>query len=146
MRRPILVLLAFVTALLVAGLVLALGVVAPDIRGLDSDRMERVRFFASAFFASGYGPAVALLLSIAAIALAEAAHIRSVLYYGIAGALIGLAAAYNVDLSDALENTTDIAPTIFGRTIATTSGIAGGLVYWWIMHRNAGRWRSEQVR
>ena len=137
MRRFPIIILAFLIALLAAGIVLAVGVLAPDFLGLDADRMERIRFFGGAFFQTGYGPAIALLLSAGAIGLAEATRIRTVFYYGIVGALIGLASAYSVDLSAALENTTDIAPVIFGRTSAAAAGLVGGLVYWFIAVRRA---------
>jgi hypothetical protein len=68
-----------------------------------------------------------------------------VLYYSIGGALIGLASFYSADLSSVLENTTDIAPVGHGLLLAVAAGIVGGLIYWWIAGRNAGRRRSEQV-
>jgi hypothetical protein len=119
-------------ALLAAGVALALGVVASD---ADADTMERIRFFAGAFFATGYGPAIALLLTLAAIALAATVRIRSVLYYVVAGALIGLASSYSVDLSDALENTTDITPVNYPLVLGAVAGAIGGLVYWAMTRR-----------
>jgi hypothetical protein len=114
-------------ALLAVGVTLALGVAASDTEG---DAMERIRFFAGAFFATGYGPAIALLLTLAAIALAAAVRIRSVLYYVVVGALTGLASSYSVDLSDALENTTDITPVNYPLLLGAVAGAIGGLVYW----------------
>ena len=119
-------------ALLAAGVALALGVVASDV---EAEAMERIRFFAGAFFATGYGPAVALLLTLAAIALAATVRIRSVLYYVVAGALIGLASSYSVDLSDALENTTDITPVNYPLVLGAVAGAIGGLVYWAMTRR-----------
>jgi hypothetical protein len=136
-RRFPLMLVAFLVALLAAGVVLAVGVLAPDFLGVDSDRMERIRFFGAAFFTTGYGPAFALLLALAAVVVGEAVRMRSVLYYVVVGAMIALATAYNVDLSAALENTTDIEPVIFGKTVAAAAGLLGGLVYWAIAVRRA---------
>ena len=143
--RLFVVLLAFLIAGIAATVVLAVGVVAPDFSGIDSDPIERVLFFGSAFLADSYGGATALLPALAAIVVAEVAHMRNVLYYGIAGALIGLAAFYSVDLSDALENTPDIAPVSHGLMLAAIAGVVGGLVYWWIAGRKAGRWRNGQA-
>jgi hypothetical protein len=129
--------LAFLLAGLAAGIVLAVGVIASD---LDADRLERVRFFASAFLATVSGPAIALLGIVAAAVLAAALRIRNVLYYVMAGAAIGLASSYSVDLSEALENTTDIVPIGNPLTLAATAGLVGGLVYWAILGRlTAGR-------
>jgi hypothetical protein len=137
--RLVVIFLGFLIAIMAAGIVLAIGVVAPDFSGIDSDPIERVMFFASAFLADSYGGATALLPALAAIVLAEIAHMRNVLYYGFVGALIALAAFYSVDLSDALENTTDIAPVGHGLMLAAIAGIVGGLVYWLIAGRNSGR-------
>ncbi|HET7678725.1 MAG TPA: hypothetical protein VFK79_01150 [Xanthobacteraceae bacterium] len=143
--RIFVILFAFLLASLAAGMVLALGVVASDF-GIDSDPVERVLFFGSAFLPESYAGATALLPALAAIVLAEGARIRGVLYYGVGGALIGLAAFYSIDLSEALENTTDITPVGHGLELVGAAGIVGGLVYWLIAGRNAGRWRSEQAQ
>jgi hypothetical protein len=124
---------AFFIALLGAAVALALGVIASD---TDADPVERVRFFAAEFFASGLGPAVALLLALAAIALGAAGRIRTILYYVVAGALVGLASSYSVDLSDALENTTDVPPVSFPLTLGAVAGLIGGLVFWAVAGRH----------
>ena len=140
--RLIVIFFAFWLAILAAGLALALGVVAPDFSGIDSDPIERVFFFGFAFFAASYAGAAALLPAFCGIVLAEAVRIRSVLYYAGVGALIGLGAFYSVDLSAALENTTDIAPVSHTLELAAASGIVGGLVYWLLAGRRAGAWHA----
>lgn len=142
--RLFVIFFAFIIAALAAGLALAFGLVAPDFRGIDSDPIERIFFFGSAFVATGYAVATALLPSVLAIAIAEAVRIRSVLFYALGGALIGLAAFYSVDMSDILENTTDIAPVGHGIELAAAAGIVGGIVYWLIAGRRAGAWRGAQ--
>src|SRR3979409_809467 len=106
--RLVVIFLGFLVAIMTAGIVLAVGVAAPDCSGIDSDPIERVSFFGFAFLAASYAGATALLPALAAIVLAAVAHMRNVRYYGFFGALIGLAAFYSVDLSAALEDTTDI--------------------------------------
>ena len=51
---------------------------------------------------------------------------------------------HSVDLSTALENTTDITPVGHGLEIVAAAGIVGGLVYWLIAGRNAGAWREPR--
>jgi hypothetical protein len=143
--RILVILVAFLVACMAAAVVLAIGVAAPDFSGIDSDPVERVSFFGFAFLATGYGVAAALLPALIAILLAEIAGIRSVLYYGLAGALLGLASFYSVDLSAALENTTDIAPVAYGLPLAAAAGLVGGLVYWLIAGRKVGQWRGDQA-
>jgi hypothetical protein len=131
--RPAVPFLAFAAALLAAAITLALGSMAPD-----SDQLERIRFFAAAFLATGYGPAIALLGAIVGSIAAVMLRIRSVIYYVIAGGLTGLAAALSVDLSEALENTTDIPPIGFPLALAAVAGIVGGLAFWAIAGRRFG--------
>ena len=79
------------------------------------------------------------------IVIAEAARLRSFLYYGIGGALVGLASYYGSDISVRLENTTDVAPVANALQLAAAAGIIGGLVYWLIAGRNAGRGREPKA-
>ena len=70
---------------------------------------------------------------------------RSFLYYGVGGALVGLASYYGTDISVRLENTTDVTPVANALQLAAAAGIIGGLVYWLIAGRNAGRWRESRA-
>jgi hypothetical protein len=126
------ILVAFLIAVAVAVILVALGTVMSE---TDLSMTERIEFFGAAFLQTGTGPAVALVLSLAGIALAEAMGIRSVLYYILGGLVVGFATSWSVDLSDALENTTDIAPIAFAKTMATIAAGVGGLVYWAIAVR-----------
>jgi len=143
--RLFVIVLAFLIAVAAAGMVLAIGVVASDFSGIDSDTVERVSFFGSALLVESFGGAAVLLPALAAIVLAEAARIRSVVYYGLAGAFIGLGSFYTIDLASELEDTTDIAPVGHGLALVLAAGVVGGLLYWLIAGRNAGRRRNEQV-
>ena len=135
LTRSFVIVIAFLIAGLAADITLAVGIIASDI---DADRLERVRFFASAFLATGYGPAIGFGLPVLAIVVAEAVRIRSVFYYAIGGAVIGLVTSYSVDLSEALENTTDITPLDYPLVLGAAAGIVGGLMYWAIAGRYAG--------
>jgi hypothetical protein len=79
-----------------------------------------------------------------AIVIGEAARLRNFLYYGVGGAVVGLASYYGTNISVRLENTTDVAPVTNALQLAAAAGIVGGLVYWLIAGRNAGRWREPR--
>ena len=143
--RIIVVVFALILAMVAAGITLAIAIVAPDWAGVDADPVERLSFFIVSFFATSFVGAVAILPAALLIVIAEAARLRSFLYYGVGGALVGLASYYGSDISVRLENTTDVAPVANALQLAAAAGIIGGLVYWLIAGRNAGRWREPKA-
>src|SRR5215467_14535011 len=118
--RIIVIFFALVVAIMIAGITLAIGIIAPDWTGVDSDPFERVSFFVISFFATSF------------------------IYYGVGGALVGLASYFGSNISVRLENTTDVAPVGNALQLAAAAGIIGGIVYWLIAGRNAGRWREPR--
>jgi fumarate reductase subunit D len=143
--RIIVIFFALMVAIVAAGIVLAVGIVAPDWGGVDSDPFERVSFFIISFFATSFVGAVAILPALVVVVITEAARLRHILYYGVGGALVGLASYYGSDISIRLENTTDVAPVGNALQLAAAAGIVGGIVYWLIAGRNAGRWRDPRA-
>ena len=143
--RIIVIVFALILAIIAAGITLAIAIVAPDWAGVDADPVERLSFFIVSFFATSFVGAVAILPAALLIVIAEAARLRSFLYYGVGGALVGLASYYGSDISVRLENTTDVAPVANALQLAAAAGIIGGLVYWLIAGRNAGRWREPKA-
>ena len=141
--RIIVIIFGLLVAVIVAGIALAIGIVAPDWAGVDSDPFERVMFFVVSFFATSFVGAVAILPAALVIAISEAARMRSFIYYGVGGALVALASYYGSDISVQLENTTDVTPVANTLQLAAAAGILGGLTYWLIAGRNAGRWREQ---
>ena len=142
--RIIVIFFGLVVAIMIAGVTLVIGIIAPDWSGVDSDPVERVMFFIASFFATSLVGAVAILPALIVIMFAEIARMRSFLYYGVGGALIGLASYFGSDISVRLENTTDVAPVNNALQLAAAAGIIGGLAYWLIAGRNAGRWRKPR--
>ena len=140
--RILVIIFGLLVAIVVAGITLAIGIVAPDWAGADSDPLERVAFFVVSFFATSYVGAVALLPAALVIAISEVARMRSFIYYGVGGALVALASYYGSDISLQLENTTDVTPVANALQLAAAAGILGGLAYWLIAGRNAGGWRE----
>lgn len=139
--RIVVIFFALIVASMAAGVALTIGIVAPD--WLDSDPVERVLFFTASFFATSYIGTVAMAPALLFIILAEALRIRSFIYYGIAGALVGLASYFGSNVSMQLENTTDVTPVGHALQLAAAAGIIGGVVYWLIAGRRAGAWRAS---
>ena len=144
--RIIVIIFGLLVAIIVAGITLAIGIVLPEWATMDSDPVERVIFFFAAFFATSYVGAVAIFPAALVIVILEAVGMRSFLYYGIGGALVALASYYGSDISVQLENTTDVTPVANTLQLAAAAGILGGLAYWLIAGRNAGRWRGPHER
>ena len=143
--RILVIIFGLAIAIIVAGITLALGIVLPEWAAMDSDPIERVIFFFVAFFATGLVVTFALLPAVLVIVVSEVARMRSFIYYGVGGALVALAAYYGSDISVQLENTTDVTPVANTLQLAAAAGILGGLAYWLIAGRNAGRWRERDV-
>jgi hypothetical protein len=142
--RIIVIIFGFFAATIVAGVTLAVGIVLPEWVSMESDPVERVIFFFAAFFATSLVGAVSILPAALLIVISEAARMRSFIYYGVAGALVALASYFGADISVQLENTTDVPPVANALQLAAAAGILGGLAYWLIAGRNAGRWRGPR--
>jgi len=140
--RIIVIAIALIVASMVAGIALAIGIIAPDWPWLDSDPVERVMFFAVSFFATSFIGATAFVPAVLLIIVAEIMHLRSLLYYAAAGAVVGLASYFGSNVEMRLENTTDVSPAFHPLQLAAAAGILGGLAYWLLAGRNAGRWRE----
>jgi H+/Cl- antiporter ClcA len=140
--RIIVIAFALIVASIIAGIALAIGIVAPDRSWLDSDPIERVMFFTVSFFATSFIGATAFVPAVLLVAVAEIMRLRRVLYYAAAGAVVGLASYFGSNVELRLENTTDVSPVFHPLQLAAAAGIIGGLVYWLLAGRNAGRWRE----
>lgn len=141
--RILAIFVGFLVAILAAGITLGIGIVAPDWAGVDSDPFERVTFFVVSFFATSFVGAVAFVPALIVIIFAEIARMRSFIYYGVGGALVALVSYYGSDISLRLENTTDVPPVANALQLVAAAGIIGGLAYWLVAGRTAGRWREK---
>ena len=140
--RIIVIAVALIVASMVAGITLAVGIIAPDWPWLDSDPVERVMFFVVSFFATSFIGATAFVPALLLIVVAEIMRLRRLLYYAAAGAVVGLTSYYGSNVELRLENTTDVSPAFHPLQLAAAAGIIGGLAYWLLAGRNAGRWRE----
>ena len=140
--RLFVIFFSLILAIVAAGFALALGVMLPDVVTLSTDPVEHFTFFAASFFATSFVGYVAFVPALVLIAIAETFNIRSIFYYAIAGAGIGLFAYYGSNISVAVENSTDMPPVAFSLQLVAAAGIIGGFVYWLFAGRNAGRWKN----
>jgi hypothetical protein len=137
--RVFVVLFAFLLASAVAGLVIALGLLPPELDELVLMRGAHAGFgmatAIAAFVVSGY----ALIPAMLCIVLAEAFRLRSFLFYAGFGAVSALLIANgsNVWIDGAP------AASFAGREqeVFAAAGIAAGLTYWALAGRRAGAWR-----
>ena len=140
--RMFVIFFALLLAIFAAGLALAIGVMVPDLVTVTTDPIEHFTFFATSFFATGFVGYVAFVPALVLIAIAETFDIRSIFYYAIGGAAIGLFAYYGSNISVALENTTDLPPVALrpaarrGRRHHRRLRLLAG------RGRKAGRWKN----
>jgi len=136
--RLVAIISGFVVAILAAGLVLTLAIVFPAwsdlVIGEYDEGVAGVMMTFGFVFVSGY----ALLPAIVLIAVAEIFSIRTILYYAIAGALLGLVVMISLGGFD--PNLLTVNGFARRETeIVIGAGIVGALAYWLIAGRGAGR-------
>jgi hypothetical protein len=143
--RIVVILFALWLAYMAAGLAFAAGMVVPDIGVMDYDPIERWIVFGVGFITTSIAVTIAILPTFLLVAIAEGLRLRSFLFYGVCGGLIGALVYFSTDTTTIMENSTDIAPIRFSLQLAAAAGILGGLVYWLIAGRNAGRWMDYRA-
>jgi hypothetical protein len=139
--RTLVVLFACLLASLAAGLVVSLAVLIPMIGDLALGPYEQGAFGVMVAFGAIFVSAYALVPVLLVIVCAEAFSIRALLFYALAGGLLGCMLYLNFSGWDGRAFTTGG----FARReleIMAAAGIVAGLVYWAIAGRKAGRWRE----
>lgn len=138
--RSFAILAGFIGACVAADLIVVVAALYPDWSDIHLGPMDRVEFGVIAALAFVFVSALAFVPALVAVVVAETWSFRSILYYAIAGAVVGFvgyAGLVNFDLDR-------IGATSYFRRemeIMIGAGIVGGLVYWLIAGRNAGAWR-----
>jgi hypothetical protein len=138
--RLIVVFLAFLAASFVAGMIVVVAVLFPELSDLGDEIDQtslNIMFGFGFIFISGF----ALLPAAIIVAITEAFYIRSALAYGLGGALVGLACYLGLVPFDT-ESLRFEGIVRRHLEIMTGAGIVAGLVYWLIAGRNAGAWRT----
>jgi hypothetical protein len=141
--RLFVIFFAFLIASMAAGMTIAFGLLGSEWQVLQSDPVARGSFWVVSFFGTSFAGAAAFLPLLLLAIVAEAFRLRSVLFYALAGAVIGVFAYYGSGLGNPYEESIDQAgPLTRGVELAIAAGAVFGLVYWLIAGRKAGVWRG----
>jgi hypothetical protein len=133
--RILAIVFAFLVASMAAALVLVIGMAASGWNDLLAGAADTVGLAIVAGFGAVFISGFALLPVLLIILVAEGFGWRSALFYAAAG--LALALFFHYGLID------EVTPSGFRtREIMAGAGIAGGLVYWALAGRNAGKWRE----
>jgi len=138
--RLFVILLAFLAACLVAGIIVVGTVLIPELSNFEDptdpgafDVVLGLGFI----FISGFALLPAMVIAL----ITEAFSIRSALAYAIGGGLVGLACYLGLVPFD--PDTLRFEGIVRRHLeIMTGAGIVAGFVYWLIAGRNAGAWRA----
>lgn len=142
--RLLIVILAYVMACIAASVVLTLGTLAPQWDQIAPQGLPSVALWWVIGVGSAVIGVIALLPSFLVIAIAEGFAWRSIVLYGVLGAVLALALAYGIDFARYLGGPDRVATRT--QEVFAASGIAGGLVYWLFAGRRAGAWKSPMER
>jgi hypothetical protein len=139
--RLFVVLLAFLAACLVAGMIVIGAVLFPEFSDLGSGPVDpgalNIVLGFGFIFISGF----ALLPAMIVAAITEAFYVKSALAYAVGGGLVGLACYLGLVPFD--PDTLSFDGVVRRHLeIMTGAGIVAGMVYWMIAGRNAGAWRE----
>jgi len=140
--RSIVIAFAFLVSCMVAAFVVAYGLVAPE---LSEFKGSPEFFLVFLFFGGAAGlvtPFYVFAPSFVAILIAEMFSLRSVLYYGLGGALIGALAYFMSDVTARVAGQGTVVPITQELQWLTAAGIIAGFVYWALAGRSAGRWKE----
>lgn len=146
LARIMLILLAYLFACFAASGVLTLGTLSQDWSdfnrlGADDPQLQSIAVWTVVVLGGFVIAAVAFLPTLIAVVLVEGLALRSMVIYGVLGALLALALAYGLDFAGYVV----VRDSADGRQheVLAAAGIAGGLVYWLIAGRRAGAWTQK---
>jgi hypothetical protein len=139
-------LIGFAAASFAAAAIMSVGIAAPfwataALSGYEGQGLW-IATWVTSFIVAGFAFLPAFLVML----IAESFRLRSILFYALAGAAIGLMysplgagiAQWWIEFNDQVISRRPIE-------LIVAAGIGGGIVYWAIVGRNAGKWREYPV-
>ena len=142
--RIFVVLFGFLTASIVAGVVLTLGLLPPEFDELAPMPDAHAGFGLAVAFSALLVSGFALIPASLFIALAEGFRLRSFLLYAAFGAAVALLIANGPNFS--VDGTPGHLFAGREQEVFAAAGIAAGLAYWALAGRKAGAWRADRRR
>ena len=132
-------LFAFWVASLAAAAVMVFGATAPEFPAPDSWPLLTIFIFTVSAFVAAFAfvPAVVVIL------ITETFGLRSVIFYAVAGGLIGLFCGYMLGFIEPMPRFQPDMPLKTNFELLAAAGIAAGFIYWLVAGRNAGPWRER---
>jgi Na+/proline symporter len=141
--RLFVIFLGFLAACFVAGMIIVVAVLYPEISDLDTGVIDQSAINVILGFGFIFLSGFALLPALIIVLITEAFSIRSMLAYALGGAIVGAACYLGLVPFDTSTLKFD---GIVRRhlEIMTGAGIVAGLFYWMIAGRSAGAWREPR--
>jgi hypothetical protein len=132
---------AFLLASLAAGLVVAYGLLAPELGKLGTNPDIWAGFWLVAVMAGLITPFFAFAPAFVVILIAEFFDLRSEIFYALAG---GLSGVLGYLLSDPAhwQGAGTVKEFSFELQVIAAAGIVAGFIYWLIAGRRAGAWKA----
>lgn len=131
---------AFLLASLAAGLVIAYGLLAPELSKLGNNPDAWAGFWFVAVMAGLITPFFAFAPAFVVILVAEFFDLRSVIFYALAGGFCGVL-GYLLSDTAHWQGTGTVKEFGSELQVIAAAGIVAGFVYWLIAGRQAGAWK-----
>ncbi|WP_454623823.1 hypothetical protein [Bradyrhizobium cenepequi] len=139
--RAFLILFAFLAACLVAGMIIVVAVLYPELSDIGTGQIDQNAINIVLGFGFIFISGFALLPALIVVLITEAFNVRGALTYAIGGAIVGAACYLGLVPFD--PDTFQFQGIVHRHLeIMTGAGIVAGLVYWLIAGRTAGTWRE----
>jgi hypothetical protein len=141
--RVFVILFAVLCGSFAGGLLVAIALLLPEVGALSLHPAEQGMLAVFATFGFVFLSAHALVPALLVIIAAEAFSVRSVLFYAVAGGLLGAVLLLGADSLNMRELSADTSARR-ELEIMAAAGIVAGFVYWAIAGRKAGMWRERR--
>jgi hypothetical protein len=145
LRRIGVIILGFLIASAVAGVVITAALLRPDLPNPSGESGLPSGFWVLVLLTGAFSGAVAIVPLFLFALLAEMLRLRSVLLYVILGAAVMPFGYFWTGFAEHIDPGAAHLPMAQEAAIAVAAGAALGFVYWLMVGRKAGAWRSNPI-